>query len=805
MGSDRFKSCPLYRELVLVLSPRLKNGYTEGHINTGNNMDALLSSDDTLLQLWTFCSRLDFNGRKALVALARSQTIPDPDTSPILFSKVKCVLDLITLRPPFECISTTPLSEIGELLHRLIQTPILTGLVIVFSLGVGLDRDEIERCKKESFSKELRATQTVRRQSVWDWDTLLDPYVNIRGRKTNISGLSPLQLSFSTPLSRFRTTMKNRIVPPHYSRRGISSESASLLRSRVNKRGFHYGSSLSFHSNLDKTRVTSRDLVHHYIRTGDWIPGRTEMKQRWYPSGLLPRTYFSWGGTAVSISSYLRNFFNDLADLFGPTHRENRVKPNWLYNPDLPNGGGFAFYDLTSFTSWFHEQVPFLHALSRYFEGTTLNLVGPNLSLYEQDLGHLITAYIQWCNDFPEFIISSSLVQTEIHDTHTYLHQCAGFLGIPGNLVTCTLAHGLSLASHFSHEENLQIPGDDVGYSFRSEDQMVDVLRTAKTLGELQMDKVFRLPQVSLYLKRRVLDLGDSIDLAEMLIYPLLPYLLNPTSDKLPVSQFRLPERDQLMKRACSVLCSFHRDLWKMTKGSLSTQDSHTILSFLRGIHDMVGIPYGAIFQSRLYGDTGFELNNRTSGVTLKFPVDEDDCLYYNPETVFASRYVEEMRIRITSDVPVTRDLMHLTRGQVICVPKRRGWTFLEDMGYVRILGIPGGVATLIGVDAKTAFLNATEPNLREVEILSDLGVDKLIASNVLPSDTEAGEENISFGEVVRDLRSELPIRYMSYIDLDAPKERYRFDVQMEIEERRDPSSFRRSLSPDVFDDILDY
>jgi hypothetical protein len=415
----------------------------------------------------------------------------------------------------------------------------------------------------------------------------------------------------------------------------------------------------------------------------------------------------------------------------------------------------------------------------------------------------MIDNYIRWCNDFPSFILSRKLSK-DVVDIVSYSHQCAGFLGIPGNLITCTLPHGLAIASYYSEEHQLQVPGDDIGASFWTENHKYDVLRLALSLGVLQYDKVYFLPQLCIYLKRLVINLGKSIQLAEMLIYPLLPYLLPRDAQRgnLP-AQFRLPDPADVTRRACAVLAAFHRDLWDITGGVLSSSDNSLILSFLRGVHVMMHIPQGAVFQSRLYGEDGFTEHPDLQGVTIKFPVDDDDCLYYDPVLSFASRYVETMRIRLTSDVKVTEDIQDLYVGQTIYVPKKRGWTFLEDMGYVDIVGIPGEIITLYGVDAKEAFLMSKEPNLREIRVLCDIKVCQLVSLGILQSsDSNLGEFIGGYGEVVRDIRSEQSWRYGRYIDLDNPKGFGRSSKGVRDNWGR---LDRQSLSPEPQDVALDY
>jgi hypothetical protein len=294
------------------------------------------------------------------------------------------------------------------------------------------------------------------------------------------------------------------------------------------------------------------------------------------------------------------------------------------------------------------------------------------------------------------------------------------------------------MASHFSESRELQVPGDDVGFSYRSDEDRRDKLRTAASVGVLQMDKVYHLPGAAVFLKRAVMNLGVSVDLADMLIYPLLPFLIS-VDGYASSRQFRYPDRRQLLSRTSSVLVSFMRDLWRLTSGNLSASDSSTILSFLRGIHTQVGLPYGAIFQSQLYGPDGFVDHSPFDGIVIKFPVEEDDCLLSDPDLSFASYYVEHMAIRMVDDVPLSSEIHDVVAGEYLCVRKSKGWSFLEDMGYVTVLGIPGQVVHLVGVDAKEAFMSAATPPYREVRVDIDMSESQLrLCGIVLPQDLDS-------------------------------------------------------------------
>jgi len=761
------------------------------------------TSVSALATLRAFCSRLTFTERKALITLARSQSIPDLQQSPILFSKVQPVLDRLVYFPPYVNL-TDQLTEEGLLVLRLLSSPLTTGLLIVCSLGVELSDDEVLKGRSDSFSKELIATQTPRLPSSWNWSAIVDS-----SRRPDevihpmFPRLSQVQRTFSPQMVNLANRYRGRIIRPHYSRRGISSESITLLLNRLSQRSHFkvHGSRQTFHRSLDRRNVTSLDIVHHYIRTGFWIKGRTEMKQRWYPSNILPRTYFSWGGADIASSSYLRNFFNDLGDTFPSTHRHKRVQPTYLQHPFRTSDGGFLFYDLTSFTSWFHEHEPFLRSVAERFAGVQVFLVGEDLALSTHDLGSLISGYTDNVNHFPEFCVSKGIkVEEGDVSDRSYRHQCAGFLGIPGNLITCTVPHALALSSLVEFASQLQVPGDDVGIAYNDADHMSDIGVCAGTLGKLQFEKVFSTPGLCLYLKRLVIDLGARIDLSPMLIFPLLPYLINPDHKDITSNRFRLPDLKTTRSRAASVLVSFRRDLWNMTKGDIDDDSLSILHLFCVQVHEMVGLPLDAIFQGRVYGeDSDEDEPTRFPDITVKFSFVDASSMKKSPDIDFASKYVTRMTIRATNEVPLTPSFNALRAGQTVIVNRGKSWTFLEDMGYVKVIGIPGEKLELVGSDARDAFLFASEPPLREVAVLQDLNTSQLVASGVLNhAEEEVFEGRDDSGSRHVDLNTR-SWRYRRYVDLDDPRGAGMYGRSRDFVFDQLPRE-RDSLTPEVLD-----
>jgi hypothetical protein len=725
----------------------------------------------------SFAESLTIGERKCLITLARSQVFPI-STDRILLSKTALVLDKMVRSPPYDDYRIELFTEVGSILYDLITTPYLNGLVIALCLGSSVPATVVQRQYEISFDKEFSATQTRRRPSAWNWELLF--WGNERSDSVvhpMFPSLSPLQRRFSVNISRFRNRLQNgRIVKPHYTRRGISGETAGWILHRVNEsREICYGSIRSFHNRLQRSNVTSKDVIHHYIRTGTWPHGRVEMRQQWKPSILTPRTYFAWGGDAIRCSTYLRNFFNDVADQFEPSHRHNRVRPTWLRCFETTQKPSFLFYDLTSFTSWFHEQEPFLREMARFFRDVPIFLVSENLRLTETSIGQLIDQYTDNVNSFPEFYVSSAITDMR-GSTESCYHLTAGFLGVPGNLVTCTLAHGLAQAEGYSKPNQLQVPGDDVGCETRNDERRLDKLAVATDLGSLQYEKVYHSDEAAVYLKRGVrLELGG-VNLADMLVWPLFPYLQKETVRLSEVDQrIRLPPATERLPRACRVLVSFMRNLWNMTKGDLPMTHKGFILSFLETLHRHMGIPRGGVLQGRYLDDDGQE-ERHIRDVPIKFPISQR-YLESDPDLLFADEYVEVFVARDISESDVMTEFYGpLKTGSNIVVYRKQGWSFLEDMGYVELTQRYSGEKILcIGDEAKRAYLSHMAPRVSSYRVLSDIDLSQLVSVGILPPVEGIDFTGVDISDTTHLYVDLEPLRSFTlsaprYVDLDEPE-----------------------------------
>jgi hypothetical protein len=443
------------------------------------------------------------------------------------------------------------------------------------------------------------------------------------------------------------------------------------------------------------------------------------------------------------------------------------VQPDWLRASKRPvEPPNFLFYDLTSFTSWFSEHEPFLRALSEEFSDVEIICLGEDLSLQLKNVGGLIGEYIRIANDFPEFYIGSTVPLD--FSNQVFRHQCAGFLGVPGNLVTCTLPHALAQSTNLEYRHEEQVPGDDVGVIYRTPTEYALRLEIAESLGVIQRTKVYTSEQAALYLKRQVLYDGSNVQLAHMLIYPLLPYLVPADSTNKDFHQYRPPSHEDITVRTCQVLTTFVRNFFRFTRGSPTPAQTEFAFAIYRAIHERTGLTRRGIVQGRVDWDDD-DCTGGFRDVAVKFPcamrffggVDPDARFADECVTQFTTREVRESDIRQDFDAGVSI-------GETLTVQRSGAWSFLEQMGYVEEVDRVGGEKVdHVGFDAKYHYLYSLRPQVRTFRCNVDLSVSQL-ASVGLISEIKDGEfrslRNFStFTSRVRGYQTS------RFVDLDRP------------------------------------
>lgn len=407
----------LLTDLCIITHPLLRRFFT-------------LKQWETLV---LFLTNLNHGLRKQLITLCRSCSIPTVGTT--LYNKTSSILttfeeryvdDQQTLQSCFDCFTD----------------PTITGLFITLCVSLPMPEHAIRETYHQLLGKEMLVMESSPLPNsisydcfFGDYDRPLHPTLDpnpIQAARIHriiddwIDGLEAQEVLF-----------------PHMTSKLVSQHTQSLVSTKYPD-----------YSTFEEEGSTQPDLENIYMRYGDTLPGGScEVKQRWYTSGLVPRTYYAAGSDAYHKSKFLRNPFNRLCDLLPSTERFARVNTRRVI---LSSPFSHAIiYDLTSFTSNMHEQRHFLDRLSLYCRGRLVRLMDSIEGIIEEDLGELIDRYND-LNKHPTYSSSKLLGKDLI-----LAHHVAGFLGVYGNLATCTFLHGAVMSCLVPSFQQLGVAGDD--------------------------------------------------------------------------------------------------------------------------------------------------------------------------------------------------------------------------------------------------------------------------------------------------------------------------------------------------------
>jgi len=459
--------------------------------------------DDSIKLVSEALLTMDMKTLKAVISGARATSFT-LDSSSGLFSRTTSPL-LFHLKSNMKLSKETTreyLQAFNYLAH-----PLTSSFLINLALAKEPRIDEIDAEKFMSFINELTVNEMSRRPPRINWKPIFqekfisDPIVSTLPPNTRA------HREIFNILDRLRNDMTGKTLIPYGSTKGVSSISQDHARDIY----------LRDEEKTYKAHFSAHDLVVGFLRNEEIPPGPAQVKQKWYHHGLKPRTYYAQGGTALFVSMHLRSFFNELADRFEYTNRFARVDASRIVVPD-PNSNNLMVYDFSNFTSNFSEQYYFLSHLADFMEGIEVYLLQSELRVIAADLGSLIRLYRDFANDHPEYYWEDGFLgyKTQV------LSQCqAGFLGVYGNLMTCTVPHGLVARETVEDSSSVGCAGDD---GIINPPEKKPAINTLLLIGEFAAEKIHHGPWV--YLKRRLLfSENGQLKLTDFPQYPTLSFL----------------------------------------------------------------------------------------------------------------------------------------------------------------------------------------------------------------------------------------------------------------------------------------
>lgn len=384
-----------------------------------------------------------------------------------------------------------------ESLESITQHADLSALTLSLLLSAGYPHATVQSIFSDMVTKEMTALESTPRPSTTHWPSLLS-------RSNTISpDLRPSQYTnttFQMMLHQWKSSLRSSIIYPYCGSRSLSRQT---LR--------HFND----HTSNDFDSISPIQLEQLYAETGVQIEGCCEMRQVWYPTIATPRTYYAMGGEAYFRSRYVRDIFNVLADFFSVTNRHTRVQPSHL---DLDTGDEVMIYDLTSFTSLCHEQRDFLDFLANCMVDVDILMFDTHQGLIRRSVGDIIREY-NVLNKEPEYSLE------RVWDVeYTLKHSVAGFLGVYGNLITCTIPHGLILSTVSGKPRKAWCAGDDAGSASPHVDESsrYDTFNAARTVGTISVEKTFsdQEDDPAIALKRQFVRSGRFCILQPNILFP---------------------------------------------------------------------------------------------------------------------------------------------------------------------------------------------------------------------------------------------------------------------------------------------
>jgi len=657
---------------------------------------------------------LDFHELKPVVSLVRFGVIP-VSTDKTLMSKIP---DSLYARLFHEVPGMQPsLTNFGQMFFAVSTRPLLSASIISVALSVIPPEDEIESLKLLSASKEISVMEKIPEPNGINWSMFFDPDPGLDQILPEAAPNPWMIGQIRRGVQAFRDRIEGTLFWPYSTSKGISKDTAHRFLSDTLFKDKPW---------VDVTKesspVSSRDIVASYLHYGSWTPGLCEMRQRWYPTQLVPRTYFAQGGDAVRVSCYLRDFFNDLCDTFEATNRFSRVDGNRLITY---RDGYFFIYDLTSFTSNFHEQRYFLQDLSVFFRGTVVNLVSVKLNVVSADLGDLILDYLHTVNINPRYRFHDRLFVYSQHSPPP-IHGVAGFLGVPGNLATCTFPHGIAVALHLDDRRKQSCAGDDGNVGIKDKAQEQNVSYTICRLGIFQPEKGSRtFGEAASYLKRRFVQVEQRGCMIERVEYPLLSVV---HAFKEPDPRFPSLSDDlsELRRKVAASVCNFVRTLYAHTGGVFLDGEEEFIMEFLEYVYRWMDLPRGGSLRGMLLDDFDY---CRSVDEKVVFPL-RVDYLRTDPDLLFSTQFSPWcVDVPEWTDTDISSYHGNWTVGETRVCRSNPALNKLVTYGFLE--RTQSKSRTLVGEHAQSYFRRLLKEEIRnesyEYTPLFDLSMDQLI------------------------------------------------------------------------------
>lgn len=586
---------------------------------------------------------LSLKHRKQLITVCRSCSIPHPDTT--LHSR--CLEILRILEEPKWLFSS---------LQELLTNPLLSGLIIALCISLPLSDEAVRQTYNDLLAKEMLVMESTPLPSIINYNPFFGDYME--SIHPSVTPNPRMAAMVHQLIDKWVLSLESKeYILPHMTSKLCSKATQEEVRDKYPD-----------YSTFEEEGATQPDLEWLYMHYDDKLDGvPCEVKQRWYTSGVTPRTYYAAGSEAYHKSKYVRDALNSLCDFLPPTERYARVNPHRIVLSSAQSHA--VIYDLSSFTSNMHEQRHFMSRLSMYCKGHIVRIFDSIEGVIEADLGDLLSTYND-LNTEPLYhsdkLIGKGVVLT---------HHVAGFLGVYGNLASCTFLHGAVVSQLVSSLSQVGVAGDDG--IVESEDDYTTFF-VIRLLGLMEESKCYNTTEIGnqVYLKRPIRQIGYRVFSESFALYSMLEHLFDEDDRRF----FQSPRSK--IERKGSLASSIVAYLRSLTRILLSSEEKEMVYSFLTSVYDHSGLPIeGSVPQIHTVHNPGQQ--KVPSGIV---PVVSLDCIGEDPiEFTIKSLYTGVAVLPERSQTAIDLDFGMLYVGSEFVCTGSPLLAYYRKLGFVEL------------------------------------------------------------------------------------------------------------------------
>jgi len=353
--------------------------------------------------------------------------------------------------------------------NTLFSSPSSCGLISMFLRYLPyFDYSSVEVERNRAIVKELEASQ---RSDYLASHLHFDSLIRLNDPEPYKPGYPPIKAIGSKLRGAVRVLSKRILVPQ--------------LGKKILPRPLSYDLTWGIYesSNFGEVIATLEDVERVFFYSGIELMSQTLVRSVWRGNDLKPRVYYSRGASVHRSTTYIQPIFNAFIDALDNTHRILRHSTQTIR---LEPEDVLLIYDYSSFTSNLTAITRFTSFLANSFMDFDITILDPHFGPTQIPLGVLLHEYNEEANSFPDFDASEIMDVEEL-----VLYHSAGMLGIPGNISSSTLLHGIHLAVLIQSLLKNKVVGDDAIVGVRKVDEK-DILDGIADLGDLAREKVER-------------------------------------------------------------------------------------------------------------------------------------------------------------------------------------------------------------------------------------------------------------------------------------------------------------------------